>query len=196
MKIDRLEKLKKRRWPRKWPIFNRCKDRGVPSARGPLNLLLYSVSVTPSVTLACIEVKKNILRFWSRRSRKVTKRRSERIFRPFKAPFPSYSSLSTKLSKSYNSETKKDWSFSRPPCFLQLFETSIFDFEGTFDFPNRFWDTAILKLKTAVSQKRLGKSKVPSKSKMLVSKSWRKEGGLENDQSFFVSEIGGSPPPW
>ena len=55
--------------------------------------LLYSESVTPSVTLACIEVNKNILRFWKRRSRKVTKRRSERIFRPFKAPFPSYSSL-------------------------------------------------------------------------------------------------------
>ena len=58
-----------------------------------LAAILYSESVTSSVTLACIEVNKNILRFWSRRSRKVTKRRSERIFRPFKAPFPSYSSL-------------------------------------------------------------------------------------------------------
>ena len=91
-------------------------------------------NVTGGVTLSLYKMaakkKKIILRFWSRRSRKVTERRSERIFRPFKAPFPSYSSLSTKLSKSYNSETKKDWPFSRPPCFLQLFETINFAFEG------------------------------------------------------------------
>ena len=35
MKIDRLKKLKERRWPRKWPIFHPHRDRGGPIVVGP-----------------------------------------------------------------------------------------------------------------------------------------------------------------
>ena len=56
MKNDRLEKLKKRRWPRKWLFFHPDRDRGVVPAVVTLISLSNRESVTPCVTLPCIRV--------------------------------------------------------------------------------------------------------------------------------------------
>ena len=49
----------------------------------------------------------------------------------------------------------KEKSFSRPPSFLQLFETSIFHFDARVEFVTGFRDMGVLNFKTAVSRKRL-----------------------------------------